>query len=183
MKTQIIYSSLSGQTKKLAEGIFNSLECEEKEIYDLKDGEPTLDADVILLGYWVDKGGPNKEMIAFMEKIKDKTVGVFCTLAYYVDSMHGVNSLQKGIELLKDNNTILGSYVCNGAISQAMLNMFKKMPSDHYHGMTKESEIRWEVLKNHPTTADIALACERFNERIELYRLFKKNGIEYKSIT
>ena len=59
MKVQVIYSSLSGCTKRLAEGIFNGLNAMDKTIHDLKDGRPELEGDIILLGYWVDKGGPN----------------------------------------------------------------------------------------------------------------------------
>ena len=38
MKVQVIYSSLSGCTKRLAEGIFNGLNAMNKTIHDLKDG-------------------------------------------------------------------------------------------------------------------------------------------------
>ncbi|OOO00751.1 MAG: hypothetical protein ATN35_00070 [Epulopiscium sp. Nele67-Bin004] len=77
MKVQVIYSSLTGSTKKLAEGIFEGLNCDNKSIHDLKEGEPILDGDIILLGYWVDKGTANRQMIDFMETIKGKVVGVF----------------------------------------------------------------------------------------------------------
>ena len=70
MKVQIIYSSLSGCTRRLAEGIFDALTVEDKELYDLAAGTPALDGDVVLLGYWVDKGGPNAAMKAFMETIE-----------------------------------------------------------------------------------------------------------------
>ena len=82
MKVQIVYSSLSGCTRRLAEGIFAALPVADKQIFDLAQGEPALDADVVLLGYWVDKGGPNAAMKAFMEKLSGKTVGVFCRKAF-----------------------------------------------------------------------------------------------------
>lgn len=95
MKVQIIYSSLSGCTRKVAEGIYHSLIGVDKSIHDLKDGEPVLNGDILLLGYWVDKGGPNEQMHAFLEKLKGRTVGIFCTLAFYADSEHGYQSLKK----------------------------------------------------------------------------------------
>ena len=48
MKVQIIYSSLSGKTRRLAEYLYEGLNAEEKSIHDLKDGVPTLDGDVLL---------------------------------------------------------------------------------------------------------------------------------------
>ena len=50
------------------------------------------DYDAILIGYWVDKGGPNKEAKEFMKRIKNKRVGIFATLGAYPDSNHGFNS-------------------------------------------------------------------------------------------
>ena len=82
MKVQVIYSSLSGCTRRVAEGIYNALQVQDKSLHDLAQGEPVLDGDVVLLGYWVDRGGPNAQMKAFMEKIEGKKVSVFCTLAY-----------------------------------------------------------------------------------------------------
>ncbi len=182
MKVQVVYSSLTGSTKKLAEGIFEELNCDNKTIHDLKEGEPILDGDIILLGYWVDKGTANKQMIDFMHTIKGKVVGVFCTLAYYCDAGHGVKSLQNGIDLVKENNTILGSYVCNGALSEGIIERFRLAPEGTPHSATPEKELRWDVMKSHPTNAEIALGAERFSERLELFRQFNKQGLEYKSV-
>ena len=125
MKVQIVYSSLSGCTRRLAEGIFDALTVEDKELYDLAAGAPALDGDVVLLGYWVDKGGPNAAMKAFMETIEGKNVGVFCTLAYWADSAHAHAALAAGAALVKEKNRVLGGYVCNGAMSQAMIDRFR----------------------------------------------------------
>lgn len=181
MKIQVIYSSLSGCTRRLAEGIFNGLTVEEKSIYDLKDGTPAIKGDVILLGYWVDKGGPNAEMKAFMEKVEGKKVGVFCTLGFWADSMHAQASLHHGVEMLSEKNIILGGYVCNGALSQQMITAFRARSSGP-HSATPASEARWELMKDHPTQNEIALAAERFNERIMLAQRLEKLGAECASI-
>ncbi len=182
MKVQIIYSSLSGCTKKVAEEIFNNINLKDKSIYDLKDGEPILDGDIILLGYWVDKGGPNNEMKNFMSKIKDKAIGVFCTLGYYADSTHAKNSIEAGVDLVKDNNIIIGSYVCNGALAQSIINNMRQAKGDSYHSATPQKELRWDIMKKHPTKAECQLASERFNERITLYSQCVERNLEFISI-
>lgn len=181
MKVQVIYSSLSGCTRRLAEGIYEGLNVEDKEIFDLDNGEPVLDGDVILLGYWVDKGGPNVQMKAFMEKVEGKKVGVFCTLGFWADSTHAQGSLHNGVELLKERNTIIGGYVCNGALSQKMIEAFRARTSGP-HSANPASEARWEIMKEHPTQNEITLAAERFNERIEMLKKLNELGVEYSSI-
>ena len=181
MKVQVIYSSLSGCTRRLAEGIFNGLNVADKTIHDLKDGEPALDGEVILLGYWVDKGGPNAQMKALMEKVEGKKVGVFCTLGFWADSTHAQGSLHNGVELLKEKNIILGGYVCNGALSQQMIDAFRSRTSGP-HCANPASEARWALMKDHPTQCEIALAVERFNERLIMLEKLSGQGIEFASI-
>lgn len=182
MKVQVIYLSLSGCTRRLAAGIYDGLNAQSKSIHDLGNGEPVLDGDVLLLGYWVDKGGPNEQMKAFMEKVEGRRVGVFCTLGFWADSAHAQESLRRGAEALQKRNTILGGYVCNGALSQRMIDAFRARTSGP-HSATPASEARWAVMKDHPTDNEIALAVERFNERLALLERLDEQGVEYASIS
>ena len=182
MKVQIVYSSLSGCTRRLAEGIFDALTVDAKELYDLAAGTPELDGDAVLLGYWVDKGGPDAAMKAFMETIENKNVGVFCTLAYWADSAHAHNALAAGVALVKEKNRVLGGYVCNGAMSQAMIDRFRANGTSGPHSASPANEARWALMKDHPTAAEIALAAERFNERLRLLRALNAQNIEYPAI-
>lgn len=182
MNVQVIYSSLSGCTRRLAEGIFAGLAAESKSIHDLNDGQPELTGDMILLGYWVDKGGPNAEMRKFMESVQWKKVGVFCTLAYWADSAHAHEALHRGVELVRERNTVIGGYVCNGAMSPQMIAAFRANTGGP-HSATPASEARWDIMKNHPTACEIALAAERFNERIELSRRLAELGVPVDGIT
>lgn len=183
MKVQVIYSSLSGRTeilaKAIAAGVSEKYPC---TLHNLKEGAPALDGDVVLLGYWVDKGGPNKEMKEFMEKLSGKAVGVFATLGAYADSAHAAHSIASGINLVKDKNTVIGSYICNGALSKEIIEMFRKNGKEGTHSASVENEIRWKILENHPTKAECDLAAERFRERVEILELHQVHHREFKSV-
>ncbi len=179
MKVQIIYSSLTGCTKKVADAIFNGIDVEEKTIHNLKDGTPVLDGDIILLGYWGISGNPNDDMKAFMQTIKGKAVGIFCTLGYYADSAHARQTVEAGLNLVKENNAVIGSFVCNGAVSQTLIDDQGKGGNPI---PTEQKELRWEMIKNHPTAAECALAAERFHERIRLYIRCKELHIDFISV-
>lgn len=179
MKVQVIYSSLTGCTKKVANAIFNGIDVQQKTIHDLKDGVPVLDGDIILLGYWGIAAGPNDEMKDFLPTIKDKAVGIFCTLGYYADSSHAQKTLEGGLDLVKENNEIIGTFVCNGAVAKRQM---VEQDNGNAHKPTKQKELRWEILKEHPTAAECALAAERFRERIEIYSRCKELNIPFLSI-
>lgn len=178
MKVQIVYSSLSGKTKTLAEAIAKKIEKQyECTIHNIKDGEPIIDGDIVLFGYWVDKGGPVKPMQDFMGKIESKAVGVFCTLGYYADSSHALQSIETGVNILKEKNEIIGTYACNGALSDNIIQMFRARGN-----VPKQNEIRWEIMSSHPTKAECDLGAERFFERVQLFEKIKESGLEFKSI-
>ena len=87
----------------------------------MQDGAPVLDGDILLLGYWGMVGGPCEEVKNFMKTVEGKAVGVFCTLGYYADSAHARQTLETGLGLVKDRNEVIGGYVCNGAVSQKLI--------------------------------------------------------------
>lgn len=174
MKVQIIYASISGCTKKVAERIYESIS-EEKSIHDLNDGIPELDGDIIILGFWGISGGPDERVKKYLKTIKNKVVGVFCTLGYYADSRHAFDTLNCAVDILKENNEIIGSYVCNGAISKELKGVVPEVP-------TEQKYVRWEITDSHPTKAECALAAERFNERVYLYKRCKELNIPFASV-
>ena len=76
---------------------------------------------------------------------------------------------------------MLGGYVCNGAMSQAMIDRFRANGASP-HSASPANEARWALMKSHPTAAEITLAAERFNERLCLLQTLEAQGIEYHGI-
>ena len=179
MKVDIVYASLTGCTEKVARAIYEGLEGCEKAIYDLKDGIPPLDGDIVLVGYWVLRGGASEEVRSFLRSISGKAVGVFCTLGYYCDTNYAHSTLENGIEILKEKNEILGGFVCSGAVASKL----KKDQGKVENAVpTEQKEIRWEIGASHPTKAECDLAAERFRERVYLYSRCRELNIPFQSI-
>lgn len=116
MKLLITYSSKTGNTKKLAEGLYNNLPFKEMDIMPIADVRNIDEYDTVLVGYWVDRAFPNKEAKIFMEQISGKRVGIFATLGAYPDSQHAWDSLVNGENIVKENNTVIGKFICQGKI-------------------------------------------------------------------
>lgn len=171
MNILITYSSETGNTKRLAEGIYKNISEDRElkvEINPIKEVKVIDSYDAILVGYWVDKGGPNKEAAEFMKTIKNKKVGIFATLGAYPDSNYGFNCLIKGEELLKENNEIVGKYICQGAVSPKLIEAFRKLDSNSYHAITDEKLIRYKIAALHPNEAEMLSAAVLFKERLTI---------------
>lgn len=167
MRILVTYSSKTGNTKKLAQGIFEGLGDKEKIILPMSEVTDMSAYDIVLAGYWVDKGGPNQEAAEFLKKIEGKKVGIFATLAFWPDSEHGFHSILAGEKLVSEKNHVIGKYVCQGKLDEKMIEMFEKMPEGNPHRPTPEKRKRYVISANHPSAADIAVAAEMFRERIE----------------
>lgn len=74
MKTMVIYSSATGNTKKLAEEIIKELE--DSELMDIKDVKHNMldHYDMVYLGYWVDKGNLDAQIYTTAERLSSRTV-------------------------------------------------------------------------------------------------------------
>lgn len=161
MKSLIVYSSRTGNTKAVADAIREIFppECDFKPVEKVQD---VSSYDFIAIGYWVDKGGPDKKCTEFMEKVKGKKVGLFGTLGAYPDSEHAHDCRNKA-EKLMEGNQVLGQFLCQGKIDPRVLEMMQKTASDH-HPMTEERKARIEEAKKHPNEADFKAAREVFTD-------------------
>lgn len=166
MNILVTYSSKTGNTKKVADGIFEGIEAEKKEIKPIREVDSIENFDIILVGYWVDKGGPNEEAKLFLEKLEGKTVGIFATLGFWPDSEHAWNALLAGEALIKEKNKVIGKYICQGKVDETLIAMFEKFPEGNPHKPTPEKRKRYEVATKHPSKTDIQAAAELFYERI-----------------
>ena len=94
MKNAVVFSSKTGNTKKLADEIRNVLPEETIKYFGSPETAP-LDADCYYVGFWTDKGYCNAEIGTFLKKIKDKKVFLFGTAGFGGDSEYFDKILKK----------------------------------------------------------------------------------------
>ena len=164
MKTLIVYSSRTGNTKSVAEAI-RSVVPEPSVLASVEDAPDVADYDFLAIGYWVDKGMPDAGARAFMEQVKGKKVGLFGTLGAWPDSEHADDCRKKAVALM-EGNEVLGQFLCQGRIDPKVLEMMARMSSDD-HPMTDERKARIEEAKKHPNEADFEAARAAFTEILE----------------
>ena len=160
MKTLLIYSSRTGNTKKVAEAIGETLQVTPVPV---EENPSPDDFDLIVAGYWVDRGTADGQMKAYLSRIMGKKVALFATLGAEPDSEHAAKCLENGAALLGAGSEVVGKYICQGKVAPEMVDMMKKMfPAGHPHAMTPERLARIERAASHPDAADLAAAQEYF---------------------
>ena len=111
-KWAVIYSSTTGNTKAIAEEIAGA---SGGDIFRVQDAPTDLSVyDVVALGYWLRRGGPDDLMKAYLPKVNDACVILFQTHGADVGSEHAVTSFARAAYLLGEDTEILGTFSAQG---------------------------------------------------------------------
>lgn len=162
MKILLTYSSKTGNTKAVADAIFEVLP-DGADFFEISKVADVHSYDAVIVGFWVDKGVPNKEADDFIRQIRNKKVAYFFTLGAYPDSEHASVCAHYTTDLFRKNgNTIEASFRCQGKIDPELTKMFLSFPKGHPHYMDEERRKRHEQAATHPDAADLKNAQEVF---------------------
>lgn len=166
MKNLVTYSSWTGNTKKIAHAIHEEIK---GDILPMEEVKSWQDYDFLALGFFVDKGFANDEAKEFMEKIKDKKVGIFATLGAEPTSQHAIDTMKEVKEFLEENgNTVTHEFICQGAVDpkliQKMRDMAARQGDKAIHPITPEREKRWQEAALHPNQNDLENAKLAFRD-------------------
>lgn len=160
-KWQIIYSSLTGNTKKIAAAMNQALPNDSGELLDVKTAlnRSQLDGDVIAVGYWVTRGGPDPLTSQLLPKLTGKKVVLFQTHGTTLASEHSITSLTRAASLLGSDCFILGTFSSQGKINPVLIEK-RLMQNDatNPHHPTPEKIARWEAAAQHPDETDLQRA-------------------------
>ncbi len=161
LKTLLVYSSRTGNTRKVAEAILEVMPTGTM-IFPVEKAPSPNGYDFVALGYWVDRGGPDKAAKAYLTKIKGTKIGLFGTLGAYPDSEHAIKAMANAETLAKTDNQVLGHFICMGKVDPALTERFKDLPPDHPHSMTPERMARHLEATKHPNNDDLTMAKNNF---------------------
>ena len=163
MKTMVVFSSRTGNTKKVAKAIFEALP-DPKNIFTIEEFPDVSEYDFIAMGFWVDKGTADAKDARFFKTVTGKKIALFGTLGAYPDSDHARQCMEKVREMVKENE-IIGEFLCQGKVDPKLVEMMAtKMKDDPHHRMTPERRARIEEAAKHPDDKDLANAGRLFKE-------------------
>lgn len=119
MKTLIVYSSKSGNTKKLAEAVHAHLPGE-KVIQAIEESPDSAGYDLIVVGFWLQAGKIDLLAGKYLENLRGGKLFLMATHGAAVHSQHAKNAMA-GAEKLASSCKILGSFNCQGEVNADFL--------------------------------------------------------------
>ena len=158
-KIAVIYSSKTGNTKKVATAIFKALPAD-SELYPVETAPEPENFDLIFMGYWVDKGTADKQAKKYMQTITNSKVAIFATLGAYPDSDHAKKSMEEGAACLGENCEVVSTFICQGVIAPELIEWMSKLPEDHPHAPDDARRQRWKDAVGKPDDSDLGNAAQ-----------------------
>lgn len=151
MKYAVVFSSKTGNTKRLAEAIRAALgeaEC----IYFGPPDPKALEAPRLYVGFWTDKGTCDADSAAFLPHTAGHRVFLFGTAGFGGSDAYFSKILASVRAQLPDGAEEAGCWMCQGRMPQAVRQRYEAM---------EESPRRQAMLENfdralsHPDTEDL----------------------------
>ena len=152
----IIYSSKTGNTKKLAEAIYNTLPQNKCDYYGTVDKIDDVLSNVIYIGFWTEKGNADHLTIDFLNKLKNKKIFLFGTAGYgesekYFEGI--INNVKKNID---SSNTIIGTFMCQGKMPLSVRERYEKMREQNNISLNIDKLIaNFDKALSHPNKEDL----------------------------
>ncbi len=151
MHYAIVYSSRTGNTAQLADTIHKTLPAGDCLYYGAPD-QKALEADVLYVGFWTDKGTCDETIAAFLQSLTTQKVFLFGTAGFGGDADYFEKILDRVRENLAPGVELVGTYVCQGKMPQAVRQRYEAM---------EDSPRRTAMLSNfdqalgHPDAKDL----------------------------
>jgi flavodoxin len=119
MKSLVVYSSQTGNTRKLAQAAYDSL-TGAKEIHPVKDAPAPDGFDLVVVGFWLKGGKPDPESADFIARIGGSDVFFFATHGAAAGSDHARSAMDFA-KSLAPSARIRGTFNCPGEVDPGIL--------------------------------------------------------------
>lgn len=152
----IVYSSRTGNTKKLAATIHKVLPPDSCFYYGTIDNVKDKLSKMIYIGFWTERGNADSLTIEFLKKLKNKKIFLFGTAGYggsedYFRNI--INNVKKNID---SSNTLIGTFMCQGKMPLAVKERYENMAKQNNSSVDINKLIRnFEEALSHPDVTDL----------------------------
>ena len=158
MKTLIIYSSETGNTKLVCEKAFEYINGE-KLIIPVKEKDSiNLDEFAnIIVGTWIDKANANAEAKKFINTLTNKNLFFIGTLAASLTSEHAKKCFNNLRKLFSKKNNFVDGVLARGKVSEDLQEKFTKFPLNIIHKFVPNMKEIILEADAHPNETDFLL--------------------------
>lgn len=153
MKSAIVYKSVGGNTKLLADIIARQLHIKAQSLITSVDVE---DVELVYVGFWTDKGECDEDVKRFLKGLHHQKIFLFGTAGFGGDNSYFQGILTRVQTYIDDTNEIVGTYMCQGKMPDSVKQRYLKMSLEKPHDEHIQQMIaNFEEAVTHPDLQDL----------------------------
>ena len=154
-KYSIVYSSLTGNTKVLADAIHEALPQDECEYFGVSD-TVIPSSELLYIGFWTDKGNADTKTLQLLSQLKNKQIFLFGTAGFGGSDIYFRKILSQVKQFIDASNVIVGEYMCQGRMPDSVRERYIKMKEQPDHMPNLDMLIEnFDKALSHPDAADL----------------------------
>ncbi len=170
MTYEIDYFSLTGNTRKLAIGISQSLFAGKVPVIDLSAEEISADADVHLVGFGLKNGVVPYPIMECLELLEGKTILFFVTCGIDPSDEYRQHIERKLAPFMPEQCDYKGMFLCPGQFPQEAMEKAQQAAAFSKNDAKAEEFLKHcREANGHPTQQDIAQACAFIQAKLTIY--------------
>ena len=154
-KYSIVYSSLTGNTRMLADAVHEALPQDECEYFGEAD-TVIPSSELLYIGFWTDKGNADTKTLQLLSQLKNKQIFLFGTAGFGGSDIYFRKILSQVKQFVDASNVIVGEYMCQGRMPQAVKERYLRMKEQPEHPANLDMLIEnFDRALPHPDAADL----------------------------
>ena len=162
----IMFSSLTGNTKMLADAIGEVLPKENCDYFGSCKGKEPV-SEMLYIGFWTDKGNADSTALELLKSLRDKKIFLFGTAGFGVDEGYFRKILKNIRESIDPSNEIVGEYMCQGKMPQSVRDRYVKMKEQPDHKPNVDMLIEnFDHALSHPDENDLEKLKKIVTEKV-----------------
>ena len=122
----IVFSSSTGNTKKLADAVYEILPKDKCDYFGENDSK-IPPSDLLYIGFWTDKGSADTKTLELLAKLKNKKIFLFGTAGFGGSDVYFEKILGQVKQSIDSSNAVIGEYMCQGKMPQSVRERYVKM--------------------------------------------------------
>ena len=151
----IIFSSLTGNTKKLADTIHEMLPHDKCDYFGENDSR-VPQSDLLYIGFWTDKGNADHKTLELLAKLKNKKIFLFGTAGFGGSDVYLKKILEQVRQSIDSSNVVIGEYMCQGKMPLSVRERYIKMKESPEHPANLDMLIKnFDCALSHPDGEDL----------------------------
>ena len=160
MQTIVIYSSQTGNTRKLATQIFAAIPGDSKDLKNI-DEYREKDAELYFVGFWVDRGDCDEKTVELLSGLHGKKIALFGTCGMGNDPAYYQKVIDRVKTWIPEDNEYMDAFLCQGKMPIQVRRRYEEMAKGGQNTEQIQAMIRnFDRAMLHPDRADEAAAAD-----------------------